>query len=203
MRTCTASSLLTARRAAAAAVGRHQVRDISIGTDLTKSSLCWQKARPWHMDAESSNKAVDNAVSMKEIFSGKTVVVFGVPAPFTGTCTYEHFPPYKQRAKLFKEDGVDSIICYTVADPYAHYNWGLAMGKEDVDDITFLADPDCEWAKEYDLDADYSGASLGIRSKRFSMLVEDGVVKTFHDLTGKDAGEDAETMLCDVRKFGK
>jgi peroxiredoxin len=149
----------------------------------------------------SSNKAVDNALSMKDVFANKTVIVFGIPAPFTGTCTYEHFPPYKQRAKLFQEDGVDDIICYTVADPYAHYNWGLSLGKEDFDDITFLADPEGEWAKENDLDVDYSGASLGVRSKRFSMLVKDGVVKTFHNV--ENAAEDAEMLLCDVRSSGK
>lgn len=175
-------------------------RDIAVGTDLTKSSASLQKARPWFMsDDEGSNMAADNELKMSEIFPpNKSVAVFGVPAPFTGTCTTAHYPPYKQLADDFFSSQVDAILCYSVTDPFAHYNWAVNMGN-DFDKIQFVADPTCEWAKEFELDADYSVASLGTRSKRFSMLVRDGKVVVFHDLTGKDASEDAPTLLQDAK----
>ena len=75
-------------------------------------------------DTEGSNKKVDNARSMNDLFGGnnnKVVVMFGVPAPFTGTCTNEHYPGYKLLVDDFKNQGVHDIICYTVSDPYSHH----------------------------------------------------------------------------------
>lgn len=151
--------------------------------------------RMQHTDDTNSNLAQDNAIKMSDLFKGKKVAVFGVPAPFTGTCTMSHFPPYKSLQDEFKAKGVDEIVCYTVADPYAHYNWGKGMGN-DFDKIKFAADVDCEWAKENDLDRDYSGASLGHRSARFSMIVDDGVVKSFNMV--EDADADAKKLLDQV-----
>ena len=147
------------------------------------------------MDDKNSNMAEDNALTMTDIFKGKKVAVFGVPAPFTGTCSEAHYPPYQKHQKEFKEKGIDELVCYTVADPYSHYNWGKTLNN-DFDQITFLADDTCEWAKEHGLDRDYSGASLGHRSARFSMIVEDGVVKSFNMV--EDADKDAETLLDQV-----
>lgn len=144
------------------------------------------------MDDTNSNLAKDNEVSMSDLFQNKKVAVFGVPAPFTGTCTTAHYPPYQKLAQDFKKKGVDEIVCYSVADPYSHYNWAEALNN-DSDDITFLADDECVWAKEYELDRDYTGASLGHRSARFSMIVEDGVVKSFNMV--EEAETDAETLL--------
>lgn len=140
----------------------------------------------------SSNLAKDNAISMETIFKGKKVAVFGVPAPFTGVCTEAHYPPYKKLVNEFKEKGIDEIICYTVADPYSHYNWGKAMCNDFLN-INFLADDSCAWAKEHGLDKDYTAASLGHRSTRFSMIVEDGVVKSFNFV--ENAAKDAEILL--------
>jgi peroxiredoxin len=136
--------------------------------------------------------AVDNAVSMKDLFEGKVVAMFGVPAPFTGTCSHEHYPPYKASAKAFKEAGVDSVICYAVSDPYAHHGWSLAL-KNDDDDIQFLADHEGVWAKEFGVDATYADSSLGLRSIRFSMLVDNGEVVVFNVV--EDATKDAELLL--------
>mmetsp|Transcript_20410 Transcript_20410/g.31510 ORF Transcript_20410/g.31510 Transcript_20410/m.31510 type:complete len:203 (-) Transcript_20410:63-671(-) len=172
-------------------------RMISIGTDLINSDHIWQKARPWNMDGTSSNMATDNAITMFDMFSKKTVVVFGVPAPFTGTCTNEHYPPYAKLASTFQQEGVDEVVCYSVTDPYSHDGWSKSLQNND-DDIRFVADTEGEWAKEYDLDRDYSASSLGIKSARFSMLVKDGIVKTFHEV--EDALQDAETLLDDVKQ---
>lgn len=145
------------------------------------------------MDGKS-NLAIDNARPVKEIFGpGRKVAVFGIPAPFTGVCTKAHYPPYKSLADEFKSSGdVDELICYTVADPYSHYNWSTSLGN-DPDKITFLTDPECEWAKEVDLDRNYRDSSLGIRAERFSMVVEDGIVKSFNVV--EDASRDAELLL--------
>jgi peroxiredoxin len=143
-------------------------------------------------DGEGSNLAVDNARSMTDLFKGKLVAVFGVPAPFTGTCTHAHYPPYKRNVADFREVGVDSILCYSVTDPYAHHAWATKLDN-DFDEITFVADTDAAWAKEHDLDAEYAGASLGVRSKRFSMLVKDGIVTSFHIVD--EAEDDADVLL--------
>jgi peroxiredoxin len=174
------------------ATGSMTKRDISVGTDLTKNECTLQKARPWHMNDTDSNMAEDNAVSMTDLFRGKKVAIFGVPAPFTGTCTTAHYPPYQKLQDEFRAKGFDAVVCYSVADPYAHYNWGLAMGN-DFDSIAFLADVDGSWTRSNDLERDYTGASLGHRSARFSMVVEDGIVKAFNLV--EDAEKDAEVLL--------
>lgn len=89
---------------------------ITVGTDMTSSVISLQKARPWYMSTkEGSNLAAENAVTMKDLFQARTVVFFGVPAPFTGTCTQEHYPGYKKAAEAFQAAGVDgtSDVCCT------------------------------------------------------------------------------------------
>jgi peroxiredoxin len=133
---------------------------------------------------------------MKDLFSGKRVVLFGVPAPFTGTCTLQHYPGYKKSAKALKEAGVDSIVCYAVSDPYAHHGWSLTLDNNE-EDILFLADHEGKWAKAFGVDTRYDDASLGLRSIRFSMLVDNGEVKAFNVVD--DASKDAEVILQEVK----
>jgi len=147
------------------------------------------------MDGSVSNMADDNKVTMQELFINKKVVVFGIPAPFTGVCTEEHFPGYRDMAAQFKQKGVDSIVCYSVADPYALYNWAKAMNNN-FDDIICLADLDASWAKEHNLDRDYADCSLGTRADRFSMIVENGLVKSFQIVD--DAKNDAKAVLAQL-----
>ncbi|KAL3925671.1 MAG: hypothetical protein SGILL_000250 [Bacillariaceae sp.] len=169
------------------------IRSISVGSNLLSSDATLQKARPWYMsDAEGSNMAADNAMSMKDVFEGKVVAMFGVPAPFTGTCSTAHYPPYKASAKDFKAAGVDAIICYSVSDPYAMNGWSVSLNNDD-EDIQFLADHEGGWAKEFGVDAVYEPVSLGSRSIRFSMLVDNGEVKAYNVV--EDATKDAEVLL--------
>ncbi len=185
--------LNTIKKSAHSAINRIAAsRNIATGTLLTDSSTSWQQARPWHMDDKNSNLAKDNALTMTDIFKSKKVAVFGVPAPFTGTCTHAHYPPYQKLQDEFKKKNVDEIICYSVADPYSHFSWGKGLGN-DFDKISFLVDDTCEWAKEHGLDRDYTAVSLGHRSARFSMIVDDGVVKSFNIV--EEAETDAETLL--------
>ena len=181
---------------------QHQsVRSISIGTDMISSVISLQKARPWYMDeSEGSNQATDNAVPLKDIFEGKTVAFFGVPAPFTGTCTNAHYPPYKALADDFAKAGVDKIICYSVADPYALHGWANSL-KNDFEKIEFLADEDASFSKAYGLELDCTAVSLGHRSKRFSMLVKDGMVNNFRIV--EDATKDAPALLEEARELNE
>uniref|UniRef100_A0A7S2V9K9 Thioredoxin domain-containing protein n=1 Tax=Entomoneis paludosa TaxID=265537 RepID=A0A7S2V9K9_9STRA len=176
-----------------------QNRSIMVGTNMQSSVISLQQARPWSMS--ESNLAVDHAVTLKELFAAdKRVVLFGVPAPFTGTCTLEHYPGYQKLASTLQTDyNVDEIICYTVADPYAHHGWSLTLNN-DPQQIRFLADPDASFARAYGVDATYDDCSLGLRSQRFSMLVEKGTVVNFHVVDG-DAAEDAPQMLQNVQEL--
>eukprot|EP00536_Pseudo-nitzschia_multiseries_P008039 jgi/Psemu1/296773/fgenesh1_pm.198_\ len=144
------------------------------------------------MNETDSNLAEDNAVTMPDLLKGKKVAIFGVPAPFTGTCTTAHYPPYQKLQDAFSAKGVDKLVCYSVSDPYSHYNWGKGMGN-DFEKISFLADVDGAWARSNELERDYTIASLGHRSARFSMIVEDGIVTAFNIV--EDADGDAEHLL--------
>jgi peroxiredoxin len=192
-----ASILVEAAARRRTAIISSSTRSISVGTDMISSVISLQKSRPWHAsDSEGSNAAVDNAVTLKELFGNKTVAVFGVPAPFTGTCSNVHYPGYKALADDILEAGADEIVCYSVSDPYAMGGWAHAL-KNDPDKIRFLAD-DGTFAKAYGVDANYDKVSLGDRSKRFSMIVRDGHVATFRVVD--DAATDAETLLEELKE---
>ena len=110
-----------------------------------------------------------------EIFNGKKVALFAVPGAFTGTCHKMHMPSVTMNADAMKAKGVDTIAVTAVNDA-----WVMAAWKRDTDQknqVEFLADGSADFAKAIGLDADMSGGGMGIRSKRYSMLVEDGVVK--------------------------
>ena len=178
-----------------------QVRSIMVGTDMISSAITLQRARPWYMnDTDGSNLAIDNAITLKELFRGRLVAVFGVPAPFTGTCTNEHYPGYRAIADELKATyGVDEIVCYSVSDPYAHHGWSRSLQNDDAR-ITFLSDPDGAFAGAYGIDQSYDGVSLGRRSIRFSMIVYDGTVMNFRKIVDR-AADDAATLLQEVKEM--
>lgn len=115
------------------------------------------------------------SISTGEIFAGKKVVLFSVPGAFTPTCSNKHLPSYAANADKIKAKGVDSIVCLAVNDVFVMDAWGKA---HDVGDkILMLADGNAELTKKLGLELDASGFGMGTRSQRFSMIVEDGVVK--------------------------
>ncbi|MFG1348100.1 peroxiredoxin [Xanthobacter autotrophicus] len=109
-----------------------------------------------------------------EIFKGKKVVLFAVPGAFTPTCHKNHLPGYVHEADAITAKGVDAIAVVSVNDPFVMGAWEKASGADGK--IVFLADPDASFATALDLTFDGSAAGLGVRSKRYSMVVEDGVV---------------------------
>jgi peroxiredoxin len=113
-----------------------------------------------------------------EIFKGKKVALFAVPGAFTPTCNNLHLPSFLNNADAFKAKGVDTIAVTGVNDVFVMEAWKKANNAGGK--IEFLADGNGEFAKGVDMTLDASGNGLGTRSKRYSMLVEDGVVKKFN-----------------------
>lgn len=110
-----------------------------------------------------------------DIFAGKKVVLFAVPGAFTPTCNALHLPGYVIDHDAIKAKGVDTIACTSVNDVHVMRAWGKATASEGK--ILMLGDGNADFAKAVGLDNDSSAAKMGIRSKRYSMYVVDGVVK--------------------------
>ncbi len=115
-------------------------------------------------------------LSTDEIFADKTVVLFGLPGAFTPTCSLNHLPGYVESRDALAAKGVDDIVVLSVNDHHVMKAWAKATNAEGK--IRFLADWDAGFVKSLGLDKDLSAGGLGIRSTRFSMLVENGVVKS-------------------------
>ncbi|BAT60025.1 hybrid peroxiredoxin hyPrx5 [Variibacter gotjawalensis] len=130
-----------------------------------------------------------------EVFKGKKIVLFAVPGAFTGTCHKSHLPGFIANADAIKAKGIDSIAVTGVNDHFVMDAWKNASGAEGK--VEFLSDGNGEFAKALDMAFDASGNGLGVRSKRYSMVVEDGVVKQLNveEMPGKVEVSGAETIL--------
>lgn len=123
--------------------------------------------------------------STGEIFKGKKVALFAVPGAFTPTCNNLHMPSFLDNINALKAKGVDAVAVTGVNDVFVMEAWKKTTGA--TGKIEFLADGNGEFAKGVDLSFDGSGNGLGVRSRRYSMLVDDGVVKVLNieDAPGK------------------
>jgi peroxiredoxin len=130
-----------------------------------------------------------------EVFKGKKVVLFAVPGAFTPTCNNSHLPGFLKNADAIKAKGIDTIAVTGVNDVFVFDAWKKSTGASGK--IEFLADGNGDFAKALDLTMDGSGGGLGTRSKRYAMLVEDGVVKKLNleEAPGKAETSSAETLL--------
>ncbi|MDH3665037.1 MAG: peroxiredoxin [Alphaproteobacteria bacterium] len=115
-------------------------------------------------------------VATGSLAQGKKIVLFAVPGAFTPTCSEQHLPGFMQHADTIKAKGVDHVVCVAVNDPFVVGEWSKATGAAGKVDI--LSDGNGEFTKALGLELDASGFGLGIRSQRYAMIVEDGVVKT-------------------------
>jgi glutaredoxin/glutathione-dependent peroxiredoxin len=133
-----------------------------------------------------------------EIFGGKTVVLFAVPGAFTPTCHLQHLPGFIEHAKDFKEKGADLVACVAVNDVFVLDAWSDVAGARGK--VAFLSDGNAEFTKRIGMDFDAGGIGLATRSKRYAMLVEDGVVKALHveDSPGVAIESTAERLLQDM-----
>lgn len=117
-------------------------------------------------------------VTTAELTQGKKLVLFAVPGAFTPTCHAKHLPSYIEHFDALKAKGVDAVACVAVNDAFVLDAWGKSGNPDGK--IMLLSDGNATFTKAVGLDFDGSGFGLGTRSKRYSMLVEDGVVKALH-----------------------
>ena len=135
-----------------------------------------------------------NTFKVEELTKGKKIAIFGLPGAFTPTCSAKHVPSYLKNFDALKAKGVDEIWCFAVNDPFVMGAWSRdqkAGGK-----IRFMADGSAAYTKQIGLELDLNGRGMGMRCQRFSMLVDDGVVKAINiEGPGKFEVSDGDTML--------
>ncbi|KZV54227.1 type II peroxiredoxin F [Dorcoceras hygrometricum] len=148
----------------------------AVGTDLISSApdVSLQRARTW--DEGVSSKFA--TTPLRDIFKDKKVVIFGLPGAYTGVCSTQHIPSYKNIIDKFKSKGIDSVICVAVNDPYTINGWAEKLQAKDA--IEFYGDFDGSFHKKLDLIVDLSSALLGPRSNRWSAYVDDGKIKALN-----------------------
>lgn len=135
-------------------------------------------------------------IASESLFRDKTVVLFGLPGAFTKTCSTQHLPGYVEHADALKAKGVDSIICLSVNDPWVMDAWGKSQNVGDK--VLMVGDGALNFTRAAGLEVDLNDKCYGPRCKRFSALVEDGVVKTLHFESGGFGETGAERMLDDL-----
>ena len=117
-------------------------------------------------------------VTTDEIFKSKRVVLFALPGAFTPTCSAKHLPGFVQNAGAIRAKGVDTIACLSVNDAFVMDAWG--KDQEVGNKVMMVADGNAEFTRAVGLESDASGYGMGIRSKRYAMVVENGVVKALN-----------------------
>jgi peroxiredoxin len=134
-------------------------------------------------------------VTVGELCAGKKIVLFAVPGAFTPTCHAKHVPSYLSNLDALKAKGVQTIACVAVNDAFVLDAWAKQSGAEGK--ITMLSDGNATFTKAIGLDFDGSGFGLGTRSKRYAMLVDDGVVRVLNveESPGVMDASSAERML--------
>ena len=133
-------------------------------------------------------------VTVSDAVKGKKIAIFGLPGAYTPTCSAKHVPSYLQNMDALKAKGVNEVRCVATNDAFVMAHWGKdqkALGK-----IRFLADGSAQWAKALGLELDLNARGMGMRMNRFSMLVDNGVVKQVNvEGPGKFEVSDGATML--------
>ena len=114
------------------------------------------------------------SIATQDLFAQRTVVVFAVPGAFTPTCSDEHLPGFIVNADALKAAGVDEIVCVAVNDPFVMRAWAQLHDSDGA--ITFLSDGNGDWTAALGMQRDMHKAAMGLRSKRYAMLVADGIL---------------------------
>ncbi len=135
-------------------------------------------------------------ITTADIFAGRNVVVFSLPGAFTPTCSSTHLPRYNELAPAFREQGIDSIVCVSVNDPFVMEEWAK---DQEADNVLVLADGNGTFTEKMGMLVDKSELNFGKRSWRYSMLVRDGVIEKMFVEPQKPGDpfevSDADTML--------
>jgi glutaredoxin/glutathione-dependent peroxiredoxin len=137
-------------------------------------------------------EGVEN-LNTRKLFQDRRTVLFGVPGAFTPTCSERHLPGYVERLAEFRQRGVD-VVCMSVNDPFVMRAW--ARSVEAPTELMMLADGNAEFTRALGLDTDASAYGMGIRSRRFAMLIDHGVVRHLEiELPGELRVSSADHML--------
>jgi len=165
---------------------------IKIGDRLPASTLSE------FIETETAGCALGpNTFQVADLTKGKKIAVFAVPGAFTPTCSAKHLPGYIQHAAQFKAHGIDEIWAISVNDAFVMGAWGRDQKATGV--VRLLADGSANFTKAVGLHADFSDKGMGMRSQRYSMLLEDGVVTQLNvDAPGKFEVSNAETLLAQL-----
>lgn len=135
-------------------------------------------------------------VESETFFAGRRVALFAVPGAFTPTCSAKHLPGFVEKEAALKAKGIDEVACTSVNDAFVMDAWGKSAG---AGDITLLADGNGDFAKAVGLTMDGSGFGMGIRSQRYSMIVNDGVVEQLNvEAPGEFKVSSAEHLLSEI-----
>ena len=135
-----------------------------------------------------------NTFELDKLTAGKKIAVFGLPGAFTPTCSAKHVPGYVEKAEEFKKAGVDEIWCISVNDPFVMGAWG--RDQKTAGKVRMMADGSADFAKATGLTFDLTARGMGVRSQRYSMLIDDSVVKSLNiEAPGKFEVSDADTLL--------
>jgi glutaredoxin/glutathione-dependent peroxiredoxin len=135
-----------------------------------------------------------NAFDVGKETAGKTIALFALPGAFTPTCSAKHVPGYVEQAAALKAAGVDEIWCVSVNDAFVMGAWG--RDQKTAGKVRMMADGNADFTRALGLSQDLSSSGMGTRSKRYSMLVVDGVVRTLNiEEPGKFEISDAATLL--------
>ncbi|MDP5007466.1 MAG: peroxiredoxin [Glaciimonas sp.] len=135
-----------------------------------------------------------NTFNVSDLVKGKKIALFAVPGAFTPTCSAKHVPGFVQHAAEFKAKGVDEIWCLSVNDAFVMGSWGVDQKTAGI--VRMLADGNAAFVKALGLDADFSKFGMGIRSQRFSALIDNGVVAQLNvEVGGAFEVSNAETLL--------
>jgi peroxiredoxin len=136
------------------------------------------------------------SVGTDELFKGKKVVLFSVPGAFTPTCSEKHLPGFVEHYQEFRQRGIE-VVCMAVNDAFVMKAWAKDRGVPEG--LLMLADGNGDFAKALGLEMDASKFGMGVRSKRFALYVEDGVVKQVHvEAPGEFKVSSAEAMLAAI-----
>jgi len=136
-------------------------------------------------------------VSTDDLFKGKKVALFALPGAFTPTCSAKHLPGFIQKADALKAKGIDTIACLSVNDAFVMGAWGDAQGAGDT--VMMLADGNGDFTRAVGLEMDGSKFGMGKRSQRYSMVVDNGVVKTLNvEAPGAFEVSSADHMLAQL-----
>ena len=146
------------------------------------------------VDLQIKNQDGVQTVNTEALFSGKKVVLFALPGAFTPTCSASHLPGYVVHADALFNRGVDLIACLSVNDAHVMHAWGEQQNVEDR--ILMLADGNATFTRALGLEIDREDAGMGLRSQRYAMIINDGVVETLNvEVPPEFKVSDAETIL--------